>query len=78
MAQATHGKRKQQNRANLGGMTTKIESAIRKGYPSELEPLPLTWELILGLCPSSEVDEIKRVIGTSLVQQVIDLQEEVS
>lgn len=36
-----------------------------------------TWDVILEQCPRGEVEEIKRVLGTSLVEQVVDLQEEV-
>lgn len=42
------------------------------------EPHRSTWELILEQCPRGEVEEVKRVLGTSLVEQVIDLREEVS
>ena len=41
------------------------------------EPHLSTWELILKYCPESEVDEVKRVLGTSLVEQAVDLHGEV-
>lgn len=42
------------------------------------ESLPSTWELILQHCPENEVEEVKRILGTSLVEQAVDLHEEVS
>lgn len=42
------------------------------------EPQTPTWDLILKHCPESEVEEVKRILGPSLVEQAIDLQEEVS
>ncbi len=36
------------------------------------------WELILQHCPENEVEEIKRILGTSLIEQAIDLHDEVS
>ena len=41
------------------------------------EPHPSTWELLLQYCPESEVDEVKEMLGTSLVEQAIDLHLEV-
>ena len=52
--------------------------AFRKENVGLFELRRSTWELILEQCPPGEVEEIKRVLGTSLVEQVIDLQEEVS
>lgn len=40
--------------------------------------LPSTWELILEYCPENEVEEVKRILGTSLVEQAADLHDEVS
>ena len=37
-----------------------------------------TWELIVKNCLENEVEEVKRILGTSLVEQAIDLHEEVS
>ena len=36
------------------------------------------WELILKYCPENEVEEVKRILGPSLVEQTIDLHDEVS
>ena len=35
------------------------------------------WKLILSMCPSREVDEVRKVLGESLVEQACDLHEEV-
>ncbi len=42
------------------------------------EPLDSTWLLIMEHCPESEVEEVKAILGTSLVEQTIDLHDEVS
>ena len=39
---------------------------------------PSLWKLITSVCPSNEADEIKRILGASLVEQACDLYEEVS
>ena len=41
------------------------------------EPHKTVWNVVLEQCPRGELDEVKRLLGTSLVEQVIDLQEEV-
>jgi len=41
-------------------------------------PHGTVWNRILEQCPEGEIDEVKRLLGTSLVEQVIDLHEEVS
>lgn len=35
------------------------------------------WNLILSYCPEKEVGEVKRLLGTSLIEQTCDLREEV-
>lgn len=38
---------------------------------------PSVWKLMLTICPPREVDEVKKVLGESLVEQACDLHEEV-
>ena len=42
------------------------------------ESFPSTWELVLDHCPENEVEEVKRILGTSLIEQAADLHDEVS
>lgn len=42
------------------------------------QAFPSTWELILQHCPENEVEEVKIMLGTSLIEQTIDLHNEVS
>lgn len=44
----------------------------------QFQPGVSTWELIIKNCLENEVEEVKRILGTSLVEQAIDLHEEVS
>ena len=37
-----------------------------------------TWDLIVQYCPQNEVDEVKELLGSSLVEQAVDLHGEVS
>lgn len=48
----------------------------RDGDAFELQPS--TWSLVLEHCPSSELDEVKRLLGVALVEQNIEFYEEVS
>lgn len=43
-----------------------------------LGSLPYTWELIVQHCPENEMEEVKRILGTSLIEQAGDLHDEVS
>lgn len=42
------------------------------------EPAQTTWKLIKEHCPEGEIEEVKRILGFSLVEQTIDLHDEVS
>ena len=59
-----------------------MTSTEDSGYPRQkdtegFEPRRSIWDMILEQCPRGEVEEVKRLLGTSLVEQVIDLQEDV-
>ena len=41
------------------------------------KPRASTWEMIRENCPENEIEEVKRILGTSLVEQTVDLSNEV-
>lgn len=43
-----------------------------------LKPQLSTWDLIVQYCPRNEVDEVKKLLGSFLVEQAVDLHSEVS
>jgi hypothetical protein len=55
----------------MSAQTTSGSSSLGEG------PLPSIWELVLLHCPENEVEEVKRVLGFSLVEQAADLHCEV-
>lgn len=52
-------------------------SGDSEGILKAFELQPSVWKLILSLCPSREVGEVRKVLGDSLVEQACDLHEEV-
>lgn len=55
-----------------------IDSGRTSSVMSELFELPATtWTVIQSCCPEKEANEVKRVIGHSLVEEACDLHTEV-
>ena len=52
-------------------------SGDSEGILKAFELQPSVWKLILSLCPAREVDEVRKVLGDSLVEHTCDLHEEV-
>ena len=48
-----------------------------EGILKAFELQPSVWKLILSLCPAREVEEVRKVLGDSLVEHACDLHEEV-
>ncbi len=47
------------------------------GYGEVFQIRDTVWDLVLERCPYGEIEEVKRLLGTSLVEQLNDLQDEV-
>jgi hypothetical protein len=52
-------------------------SGNSEGILKAFELQPSVWKLILSLCPAREAEEVRKVLGDSLVEHVCDLHEEV-
>ena len=55
-------------------MCAEINEGALEGFQLE----PRVWDLVQSHCPLEEAAEVRRILGSSLVEQSLDLYEEVT